>query len=728
MKKILLLIIVIISKSIILAQIPCDSFLLGNKYAISGYYDLNSFSVDLRQLSYVADSVPRSAIGSGTGFALGGFYEYRLTDRTSVMLKLLFTNQKAEVNGKTPETLMLNGNDTLAWSHHYISTNLSNFKIEPLLKYRLVNKFSIFGGANLGFRFDKTFEHYEIPDGIENATYIDGSTKKVGLDENKTDKIGLQASIILGFSYDIPLNYNGTYLIIPEAMFSVGFSDISQGLYWDINTFRLGLSFMYSENPTIYKPGQKFFERKENIKTINIPDFNISKEYIKQGKKIITYDTTINGFEILISENITRTDTLFYPLKANGKKIIIPSNQNELESIENCAKFNIAAATNNKEIYNFDIQIEEFLSTSMKPLLNYIFFEPASGNLSARYEKIKKSEASLFNLKDLKTLNTIETYYHILNIIAKRMQQNPNSTITLVGCISNDSLENNIELAKQRALSVKQYLVDTWNINPKRINTLTRRLPEFPSNTETYEGIEENRRVEIYSEDKEILAPLIISDTLRKVNTEQIRLYNNLKDCFDIDKWTLNIHQKNDTLMRFRGTGNIPDRLIWRISEQKRTIPKYNSYIRPELIIYNKSGEKREFQLDTINVNITTIEEKILNKTGDKRIDEYSLIIFDFDKSNLNENNQSILKFINSKISNNSKVYIKGYTDKIGEEDYNLDLSIKRAKMVANSIKNTKNIEIQGSGEKELLFNNELPEGRFYSRTVKITVETPIKN
>jgi hypothetical protein len=46
---------------------------------------------------------------------------------------------------------------------------------------------------------------------------------------------------------------------------------------------------------------------------------------------------------------------------------------------------------------------------------------------------------------------------------------------------------------------------------------------------------------------------------------------------------------------------------------------------------------------------------------------------------------------------------------------------------VASSVRNSKEVHFEGMGERELIYNNELPEGRFYCRTVTITVETPIK-
>jgi outer membrane protein OmpA-like peptidoglycan-associated protein len=64
----------------------------------------------------------------------------------------------------------------------------------------------------------------------------------------------------------------------------------------------------------------------------------------------------------------------------------------------------------------------------------------------------------------------------------------------------------------------------------------------------------------------------------------------------------------------------------------------------------------------------------------------------------------------------------------MGEEDLNLKLSDKRAKSVLKRLEISENINYEGKGESELLYDNSLPEGRFYCRTVTIDIETPIKN
>jgi outer membrane protein OmpA-like peptidoglycan-associated protein len=732
MKKLYLyFLVIILNYNVLLSLITAsDTFLLGNKYAVSAYYDYNMHSVDMRQLSSVADSVPRSALGNMSGFSVGGFYEYRITDRTSLVLRGLFSQQKAKIQGETPETLKYNSKDTLGWSEHTLTTDLSNIRIEPMIKYRFFNRFSLYGGLSAGIRFDKSFTNDEIIKSPLGATFKSGLNTRSGIDTEKEDKLGLQAAIQVGFSYDIPLNYNGKYLLIPEIMFSTGFSDITNTITWDANSFKLGFSLMYSENPTIYKDSRELRERKEFVRTINVEKQNIKKETLIKGKVSITYDTLVSGFNVLITQNLNRVDTLLYPPKSPFVKINMDKSREKKEASarNECLTFFSIASDGVTEFLNTQLKVEEFLSTSTKPILNYIFFDYNSSDIPSRYNKIAKGKKEQFNFDMLRNQNRMVTYYQILNIIGKRLEQNEKAKITLVGCNSGVMAEaDNIKLSKDRAEEIKKYFVDVWDINHERINIKSNNLPDKPSNSNEYDGIEENRRVEILSDSWEIMAPIIVNDTLLEVTPSQIRFYNNANSCIKVDQWSLIAKQGDRELVKMYGSGNIPERLIWRINDTYQSIPKSDEKIFFKFELSDYDELKYERRLDSIEVEHISIQEKKLSPEGDRRIDKYGLILFDFDKATLNLQNDKIMDFINKNIFFNSKVTIKGHTDRIGEDEYNLNLSLKRASAVAGRIKNTQDIFFEGLGEKELLFNNDLPEGRFYSRTVNITVETPLE-
>jgi outer membrane protein OmpA-like peptidoglycan-associated protein len=108
-----------------------------------------------------------------------------------------------------------------------------------------------------------------------------------------------------------------------------------------------------------------------------------------------------------------------------------------------------------------------------------------------------------------------------------------------------------------------------------------------------------------------------------------------------------------------------------------------------------------------------------------------SLVVFDFDRADLTPQNRALVeRFVVSGITPRSRVRITGTTDRLGEASYNMQLSQARADQARRTIESvlpSAQIEdVRGLGASQLLFDNSLPEGRFYCRTVTITIETPL--
>jgi len=112
-------------------------------------------------------------------------------------------------------------------------------------------------------------------------------------------------------------------------------------------------------------------------------------------------------------------------------------------------------------------------------------------------------------------------------------------------------------------------------------------------------------------------------------------------------------------------------------------------------------------------------------------------ILFDFDKSDaLAPYNKFLTRLVANSIPDSATVVIHGHTDIIGEEAHNLTLSQQRAQEVQNILqqaltttgKNNVKFETNGFGEDpdHAPFENNLPEERFYNRTVIIDI-LPIK-
>ncbi len=369
------------------------------------------------------------------------------------------------------------------------------------------------------------------------------------------------------------------------------------------------------------------------------------------------------------------------------------------------------------------VRIEEFLGAQLRPLLNYVFFDDNSGTLPSRYNRLSQDQALAFSIDKLHYLDALETYHHILNIIGRRMTEHPEATLRLVGCNAETPTEKgNVALAQGRAVSVRDYLVRTWNIPQDRITVESRGLPEKPSNINDRDGIAENRRVEIYSNSARIMEPVLTNDTIRSANPPGIRFRSIAAADAGVASWRLTAGQSGQTLKEFSGTGSVPAMLDWHLEEDQAHIPHFPKPIDYQLAVTDTKGQTYTVPTATITTDQITIQRKRRERTADKEINRYSLILFDFGSADISATNRSIVDFIKSRITLNSTVSVTGYTDRLGDADFNQKLSDQRARATAAALGVGSPI---GKGE-TMLFNNDLPEGRFYCRTVNVVVEVPI--
>ena len=122
-----------------------------------------------------------------------------------------------------------------------------------------------------------------------------------------------------------------------------------------------------------------------------------------------------------------------------------------------------------------------------------------------------------------------------------------------------------------------------------------------------------------------------------------------------------------------------------------------------------------------------TVKKKREERIGNLRVERYRLILFGYNSAQLGPVNERILAFIRDRLAPNATIQIDGYTDHVGLEDYNMALSSERAKNARTGLGNTisdDRITLRANGESDL-FDNTKPEGRYFCRTVYITVETP---
>lgn len=375
---------------------------------------------------------------------------------------------------------------------------------------------------------------------------------------------------------------------------------------------------------------------------------------------------------------------------------------------------------------NIPIRIEDFVSYNMKPLLTYIFFDHNSDKIPERYVKLTPEQTKTFGLKQLGSLDVLQTYYHILNIVGKKLKETKESKVILVGTNSGKGEEkNNLDLSNRRAKAVKDYLVNVWGIEPDRIEVQARNLPMEPSNPDDPQGEEENRRVEIITDDIRITEPIFSVDTIRKVEKLKITFYPKYQTGVELKKWSLFIKQNGEIVKTFQGEGRPADSLVWEVDDNGFDRIVFGGKLDVEFFVSDFLEQVGRASAEPLAINKITVDKKRMEGVADREFEFYSLILFDFGKSKLGQEHKNVLEFINKRVTPESQVTIEGFTDNIGDEKVNRKISEKRAIEVAKWL-GLKSAKTVGVGESYLLYDNSLPEGRFYCRTVRITIETPI--
>lgn len=194
--------------------------------------------------------------------------------------------------------------------------------------------------------------------------------------------------------------------------------------------------------------------------------------------------------------------------------------------------------------------------------------------------------------------------------------------------------------------------------------------------------------------------------------------------------------------------GQYAGQVIWDLqrNQPKKSINAYNL-----LLIFGRTGELStiEFKMSIDQTNMAYLHvpeeekkkqqkeiEKALKQDGvsvdsDSRgmIIRFSDILFEFDKFTLNADARKVLEklvgIIKAKYPNN-EIIVEGHTDNIGSDEYNQNLSEKRAQTVAAYLKNTlghDKISYRGLGKNKPIADNATSEGRQKNRRVEIIIK-----
>jgi outer membrane protein OmpA-like peptidoglycan-associated protein len=375
------------------------------------------------------------------------------------------------------------------------------------------------------------------------------------------------------------------------------------------------------------------------------------------------------------------------------------------------------------------LTIEELTTIDSSPFLNYIYFEAGDSEISTDYN-VFHNQKDIRNFDENELKGTLEKHHNILNILGRRLLEHTDASIRIVGCNSNRGVEQGkIDLSRSRAEAVRAYLKYIWGIEGSRLQVEARNSPAVASTSSRQEGREENQRVEIYS-DFPALLDIVKSTYVQEISdAKQFIIKPQISSEYQIDHWTLKLAGDGMTIESLSGSEVIEP--AYRLSLADVGLRKLSTYrtITAGIEVTNRKGQSTQAQAQT-DVRFIRRQGRLAQKEGYRVLEKYSLILFDFNSSDIKAQNQDIIDRIVARIKEMpaATVSIVGHTDSIGHEAYNLDLSIRRAKsaydfILRGGVRAGDNISYKGIGLQDALFDNELPEGRALNRTVTVTME-----
>ena len=374
------------------------------------------------------------------------------------------------------------------------------------------------------------------------------------------------------------------------------------------------------------------------------------------------------------------------------------------------------------------------------PLRNYIFFNVGSTQIPSRYVLLNKSQVKDFkedqvqfstskNATGARSERQMLVYYNVINILGDRMQKNPATTIKLVG-----SSEKGPDDGRAMAQSVKEYLTSVFSIASSRIAVEGRTKPVIASEQPggTHELIllrEGDQRVTIESSSPELLMEFQSGDAPLK----PIEIYTSPQN-LNSDDITFNV----------TGSKEVFSTWFLELKDENGKVKKFGPFTDDKTIISRKLILQNQKQGNfSVKLTGTTLTGKTVTKDATVYILPYVApkvqesirfsVIYEFNESkSIAIYEKYLSEIVTPKIPIGATVLIKGFTDVIGEESYNQNLSLARAndvksiieKSLAKSGRNDVKFEVIGNGEDESKspFENKYPEERFYNRTVVIDI------
>lgn len=668
-------------------------------------------NVEFKQLPGIPNCCPIFREGQDYNLSFVLFYKYNIGNDFNIQTNLRYLLLSGKFVEYEKELFGYNNGVIEGEFKHDLNTNFKIISILPSINYNL-DKFSLSLGFGLNYLFDTFYEQKESiskPDNL--GTFLDSNGNDTGsrVRNQNSGKINIDnqfgISIIPSLSYSLTLNKNLNKILELKIGSELFLNDIAKPLNWKTYNFFIGLSINFKIDNNEYqnypiipeqdiKPlpilkDENFSERKLKINNkeiftdfIELPDTNLTyiklkgeQEKFKKGQIVIEYDTVVITKRLQIRKSQYRIDTL---------------------SVKNDSflfDFDLIGMNNNEKSKVDKIEINEKLVVNEFTNCNTVYFYENSSDIY---------------LRDMEFLNT--NYENIFKKYLNKLKNNKNNKINLIAYKGYDS-DKSLNLIQKRIENLKKFINENTHINENAIEIQIDSLEYKNENLKNELIRNERRRIEIInSEINENFVPDTI--IVKETNPEKIIFNLNFPNSKKIKKLFLEIY--SDTVKIKSLELDITSNTYLNTYEIIKDLNEETNFLKFKIIAIDLNNVKFD-QEKLIKISYNSIEKRKILELKNNEIFVQNLY-FDYNSYKIDQYNLQLLEKLLHK--NIEVISIEGYSDDIGDIQFNQKLSYQRALEVAKFL-NVNQEKAKGLGIKQNNVNTNSLIKRF-SRVVQI--------
>ncbi len=703
---------------------------------------VNGHDVNFQHLPGVPNCCPQFTAGLGANFSFGVHVDLPVDTGVWFGLTVLRSSLDATIARDEYTPVIVNGVLEDGIIRHEVNSRIRLWGAELHYLVSLGGRWLGTAGIEGGVISEATYTQQEtITDPVGVGTFLDS----LGRDSHSRVRAQAHGSIpgaaslylapTIGVRRELPLNRNGTLLLVPQLTAAAGVTPIASQLTWRASSLRIGASLEIA-------PREFYDERhvREEIDTMILPAGHGESPIVRRGLQETHDEERIAGNVRITTEVTHRTDTLVVPAAAqrletrtpgaaaiatDSARRVVPAAVTSAPPKLVATLDAIAIDSGSAGEQTTTIVVQDERSVLMVPLLNHVFFAENSAEIPSRYVALTPDETRGFDERRVNDSTKLPTYHYLLNIVGKRMREHPSSSILVTGCnMDTRGEQGNVGLSRRRAEAVREYLARVWGIDGERIMMRARNLPERPALSGTPDAEEENRRVDIETNDDDLFAPVITCDTTTMVSPSALRFRSKIDADTTIISSSLTIDNSGTVLKTFTAQGKLPPIIDWRPDGSMLAATGDLDSLRGTLEVRDCASDIAIAQHVIPAVRSHAVRRKVVHVAG-REVNRFGLLLFDVRSAAINRYNERAMAIIRDALTATARVTFRGYTDRLGEAAYNQQLALQRAQSAAAAVGAPPSATIEGIGC-ATTYDCTLPEGRMYTRTVDITVEGPL--